>query len=77
MNLSLSYFGHIMSRDVYLEKTIRLGKPEGNRKRGRPHMGRIDFLTETTGLNLQELNKAVEVRIFWRSLIHRGSISWS
>ena len=33
--LKLSYFGDIMRRHGSLEKTIMLGKAEGNRKRGR------------------------------------------
>lgn len=32
--LRLLYFVHLMTRQESLEKTIRLGKGEGNRKRG-------------------------------------------
>ena len=32
--LRLSYFGHIMRMQGFLEKTIMLGKVDGSRKRG-------------------------------------------
>ena len=36
--LKLSYLGYIMRRQCSLDKIIMLGKVEGRRKRGRPHM---------------------------------------
>ena len=59
-----------------MEKTVMLGKVEGSRKRGRSNTRWTDFLTEATGLSLQEPSRAVEDRTFWRSLIHRVTISW-
>ena len=71
----LSYFGHIMRRQGSLEKTIMLGKTEGSRKRGRPHMRWIDFIEEAIGMRLQELSRAVEDRTSWTALIHMVSRS--
>ena len=34
MKLKFQYFGHLMSRADSLEKTLRLGKIEGKRRRG-------------------------------------------
>ena len=34
MKLKLQYSGHLMRRANSLEKTLRLGKTEGRRKRG-------------------------------------------
>ena len=34
LNLKLQYFGHLMRKVDSLEKTLMLGKTEGNRKRG-------------------------------------------
>ena len=34
LKLKLQYFGHLMRRAVSLEKTLRLGKIEGGRRRG-------------------------------------------
>ena len=33
--LKLQYFGHVMQRTEFLEKTLMLGKIEGRRRRGR------------------------------------------
>src|SRR5574337_939666 len=38
LNLKLQYFGHLMQRTNSLEKTLRLGKIEGGRRRGRQRM---------------------------------------
>ena len=34
LKLKLQYFGHLMQRADSLEKTLRLGKIEGRRRRG-------------------------------------------
>ena len=34
LKLKLQYFGHLMQRTDLLEKTMRLGKNEGRRRRG-------------------------------------------
>ena len=34
LKLKLQYFGHLMRRTVSLEKTLRLGKIKGRRRRG-------------------------------------------
>ena len=34
LNLKLQYFGHLMRKVDSLEKTLMMGKIEGNRKRG-------------------------------------------
>ena len=36
--LKLPYFGHLMRRADLLEKTLMLGKIEGNRRRGQQRM---------------------------------------
>ena len=38
LKLKLQYFGHLMRRVDSLEKTLRLGKIEGKRRRGRQRM---------------------------------------
>ena len=60
----MSYFGHIMRRQDFLEKITILRKVEGSRKRGRRKMRWTDSLKEATGLSLQELSKAVEDSTF-------------
>ena len=38
LKLKLQYFGHLMRRADSLEKTLRLGRIEGRRRRGQPRM---------------------------------------
>ena len=38
LKLKLQYFGHLMQRTDSLEKTLRLGKIEGGRRRGQQRM---------------------------------------
>ena len=48
LKLKLQYFGHLMQRANSLEKTLMLGKIEGNRKRGQQRMKQIASLTQWT-----------------------------
>lgn len=73
IKLRLLYFDHTVRRQEALEKTSMLGNVEGSRKKGRPNLKWIYSVKEATTLSLQGLNKAVNDRIFWRSLIHRVS----
>ena len=47
LKLKLQYFGHLMRRADSLEKTLRLGKIEGRRKRGRQRMRCLDGITNS------------------------------
>ena len=38
LKLKLQYFGHLMRKTDSLEKTLKLGKIEGRRRRGRQRM---------------------------------------
>ena len=42
MKLKLQYFGHLMRRTDSLEKTLKLGKTEGRRRRGRQRLRCLD-----------------------------------
>ena len=46
LKLKLHYFGHLMRRTDSLEKTLRLGKTEGRRRRGRQEMRWLDGITD-------------------------------
>ena len=67
LKLRLPYFGYVLRRQDSLEKTVILAKVEGRRKRGRLNTRWIHSLKEVTGLSLQELSRADEDRMFWRS----------
>ena len=70
LKLKLKYFGHIMRRQDSLEKTLMLGKIEGNRKRGRPKIRWLDTITDAMQINLQELKVMVTDRQAWRNNVY-------
>ena len=45
LKLKLQYFGHLMQRIDSLEKTLKLGKTEGRRRRGQQRMRWLDGIT--------------------------------
>ena len=51
-----------MSRADSPEKTLMLGKIEGNRKRGRQRMRRLDNITDSMDMNLSKLQEIVKDR---------------
>ena len=46
MKLKLQYSGHLMRRTDSLEKTLILGKIEGERRRGQQRMRWLDGITQ-------------------------------
>ena len=71
VKLKLKYFDHIMRRQESLEKTLMLGKIEGNRKQGRQKTRWLDTITEVMGKNIQELKEMVIDREAWRAMVHQ------
>ena len=55
LKLKLQYFGHLMRGTDSLEKTLRLGKIEGGRRRGRQRMKWLDGITDSMDMRLSEL----------------------
>ena len=57
--LKLQSFGHLMRRANSLEKTLILGKIEGNRRRGQQRMRWLDGITDSMRMSLstQEMMK--------------------
>ena len=51
-----------MQRANSLKKTLMLGKTEGNRRRGRQRMRRLDNITDSMDMNLSKLQEMVKDR---------------
>ena len=55
LKLKLQYFGHLMWRTDSLEKTLKLGKIEGGRRRGWQRMRWFHVITDSMNMSLSKL----------------------
>ena len=70
LKLKLQYFVHLMRKAISLEKTLRLGKIEGRRRRGQQRIRWLDGIIDSMDMSLSRFQELVMDRGTWRAAVH-------
>ena len=70
LKLRCQYFGYLMWRADWLEKTLMLGKIEGRRIREGERIRWLDSITDLGDMSLSKLQEIVKDREAWHVAVH-------
>ena len=76
LKLKLQYFGYLTWKAYSLEKTPKLGKIEGRRRKGWQGMRWLDSFMDSMDINLNKLQEIVKDRKAWYSAAHGVRTAW-